>query len=120
MACKQNLAQWLSVLGLALLLLGTGCGGAETAESPVRIENFRYQALPSGTRILTGIVRNLTDQSIANLQIEIGLYDRYNRLIGTMRVAVQGLSPQGYKRFRQPLDTDQDVQGARVRSILVL
>lgn len=108
------------LLGVLLGLIMVGCGREEPAASPVQIENFRYQELPGGTRVVSGIVRNLTDQPIANLQLEIGLYDRHNRLIGTMQVPVQNIPPQGRKRFRQPLDTDQDVQGARVRSVLVL
>ncbi len=118
MTHRQILARWI---GLLLVFVMAGCGrNGERAESPVRVEHFRYQELPGGTRIVTGVVRNLTDQPITNLQLEIGLYDRHNRLIGTMQVPVQNIPPQGRKRFRQPLDTDQDVRGARVRSVLVL
>jgi hypothetical protein len=116
----QRLARWIGRLGLLLMLAVAGCGKEEPSESPVKVEDFRYQELPGGTRIVTGVVRNLTDQPIANLQLEIGLYDRHNRLIGTMQVPVQDVPPKGRKRFRQPLDTDQDVHGARVRSVLVL
>jgi len=116
----QRLARWSGRLGLLLMLVVAGCGKEEPSDSPVKVEDFRYQELPGGTRIVTGVVRNLTDQPIANLQLEIGLYDRHNRLIGTMQVPVQDVPPKGRKRFRQPLDTDQDVQGARVRSVLVL
>ena len=110
---------------LALLLLLAACGedAAETAEDsegPVDVLDFRYVQLPGGARVVTGKVHNRTTEPISNAQIQIGLYDSDNRLITTMSVLVQDIAPDHQKPFRQVVDIDEDVQGARVRGVLVL
>ncbi|CAM3315096.1 FxLYD domain-containing protein [Rhodothermus bifroesti] len=109
----------LSAVAL-LVLLSAGCSSKKTAQNPVEIQNLRYQQWSDGTRVVTGVVRNRTNQAIADLQLEVGLYDQHNRLVGTMHVLVQDIPPRGRKRFRQVVDAKENVQGVRVRSVLLL
>jgi len=104
---------------LLLVLLGSGCGREENRQSPVEVQNLRYQEWSDGTRIVTGVIRNRTDQPIASLQLEVGLYDRDNRLVGTMYILVQDIPQRGRKRFRHVVDAQKDVQGVRIRSVLM-
>jgi len=112
------------IVPILLLLLTAACGGAgEEAAEPavsVEVEDFRYVMLPGGARIVSGKVYNRTAESISNAQIQIALYDKDNLLVTTMSVLVQDIAPDQHKSFRQTVDADESVQGARVRGVLVL
>ena len=110
---------------VVLLLLLAACGGeAEEAaadpEASVEVLDFRYVQVPGGARIVSGKVHNRTTEPISNAQIQIALYDSDNRLITTMSVLVRDIEPDHRKPFRQIVDIEDDVQGARVRGVLVL
>ena len=112
------------IIALLLLLLAA-CGEdtavtVEASDGPVAVLDFRYVQLPGGARVVTGKVHNRTAESISNAQIQIALYDADNRLITTMSVLVKDIAPDHQKPFRQVVDIDDNVQGARVRGVLVL
>ncbi len=113
-----------AILLISLLLFTAACGGeaAETDEDPearVNVEDFRYVMLPGGARIVSGKLHNLTAEPI-HAQIQVALYDQDNRFVTTMSVLVRDIGPDEHKPFRQVVDADDSVQGARVRSVLVL
>ncbi len=105
-----------------ILVTLTACGGAGTnADAPnVQIEAFHFKRLPGGARVLSGTLYNPTPEPVHHAQIQVSLFDADNRRISTMMIVVDEVAPEGRKRFRRTIDSDLDVRGARVRSILVL
>ncbi|MFQ5568668.1 MAG: FxLYD domain-containing protein [Rhodothermales bacterium] len=83
------------------------------------VEDFTYSLLPGGARVVMGKLYNPTSQWIRNAQIQIGLYDGDNRLVTTMSVVVRNIEPGQFMPFRKTVDEDVDIQGAKVRSVLV-
>ena len=108
-------------LGLGLLLLAA-CGGPDAAEevedARVRIEDVRYNQLPGNVRVVSGRVRNTSSEEF-DAQVQVALYDADNQLVTTMSLLVQDVPPDSTRAFRKVLDLKEDVQGARVRSVLV-
>ncbi len=110
---------------IALLLLAAACGGdaeeaGEDPEATVNVEDFRYVLLPGGARIVKGKLHNRTAEPIRNAQIQIALYDQDNWLVTTMSVLVHDIGPGEHKPFRQVVDADDIVRGARVRGVFLL
>lgn len=124
----------MSVALVLLLLLAAGCGedssqslpsaegegdqaAADTAE--VSVENFEYSELEDGTRIFTGELYNPTSEDIEHAQIEVVLLDESNRQIDKVNLEVSDIPAGERKSFEEPLDSDVDVQQARVRTVFV-
>ena len=107
-----------------LMLLALACGEETEVESPegarVVVEEFKYSSLPGGARIVTGRLHNPTSVTIPGAQIQISLFDADNRRVSTMSVEVRDLKPGEHRAFREAVDSDQDVRGARVRSVLLM
>ena len=106
------------------LLFVAACGGGDAGgpapESRVDVEDFQFAQLPGGTRIVMGKLHNLGAEAIRNAQIQISLYDADNRLVTTMSIIVRNVEPGEHKPFREPIDADENVRGARVRSVLLM
>ncbi|QXD14118.1 FxLYD domain-containing protein [Rhodocaloribacter litoris] len=115
---RAFLGTWL----LLAALLPAACGGRGDAgaEPTVHVEDFEYLLLPGEVRVLTGRVVNPTDEPIAHAQLQVSLFDADNRRIGSMIIVVDDIPARGEKAFREVIDSDEDIRGARVRSILVL
>lgn len=106
-----------------LLGLVAGCGGnggADAESMPVQVENFRYSRLPTGERLLTGELANLTGETIHNAQIQVSLFDADNRRISSVLIDVHDLAPYGRSPFREAVDGDLRIQRARVQRVIVL
>lgn len=86
----------------------------------VKVEDVKYSLLPGGARVVTGTLFNPSDEDVKGAQIQISLFDGNNIKVSTMSVTVQNVAAGERKAFRQPVDSDLDVQGASVRSVLVL
>ena len=116
----------LRLIVLTVLLLATqACGrdsgeGGKDVEGRVEVEDFRYIRLPGGARIVMGKLHNRSAETISTAQLRIHLYDADNLLVTTMNVVVRHIGPGEHKPFRQMVDADEDVRGARVRSVLLL
>ena len=97
------------------------CQSGEAAhKASVEIEDVKYTLLPGGARIVTGTIYNPTGSPVRNAQIQISLFDGQNRRVDDMSVTVQDVPPGKRKPFRQPVESDMDIRGAKVRSVLVL
>lgn len=114
------------VLFWAVLLLFVRCSSREEdshesgKNSQIRVEALEYSLLPTGERIITGALKNETRVPISGAQIQVSLFDRTNRRIGSMSFVVRDIGPGERKAFREPVNEAEDVRGARVRSVIVL
>ena len=90
------------------------------AEERVHVEAFKYALMPGGARVLTGRLYNPTPTPVRNAQIQVSLLDANNRRISSMTIHVRDVQPGTYKAFREAVDSELDVQRARVRSIMVI
>ena len=130
----------LTPLSWIALLLLAACGGDDQATSTgtsadsaavvaqtvppldtsqVQVEDFKYTVLQGDARVLTGQVYNPTDRALTNVQIQVSLFDANNRRVSEMSIAVKDVEAGARRSFRQAVDSDVDVQGAKVRSLLV-
>ncbi len=111
------------ILLFALFFFVAACGNSnaeDSLEGRLQVEDFRFSLVPGGARLVTGDLLNTSTQHITNAQIKITLYDADNRRVADMSVTVQDLAPGEKKGFREPVDADLPVQGAKVKSVLVL
>ncbi|MEM6648234.1 MAG: FxLYD domain-containing protein [Bacteroidota bacterium] len=110
----------LTFVVLALTFIGCG-GGTDAPDEATALDvKLEYQRLPGGGRILIGTVENQSEKPIRNAQVQVSLFDANNRRVGSMSFTVKNLEPSTPVPFREPVDSDLDVRGARVRNILVL
>ena len=117
--------KYIKPLIIVLLLATQACGGdsgeeGKNAKGRVEVEDFQYVRLPGGARIVMGKLHNRSAEPIHTAQLRIHLYDADNLLVTTMNVVVRHIGPGEHKPFRQVVDADEDVRGARVRSVLIL
>lgn len=98
------------------------CQPAETNTEriPPEVEELQYSLLPGGARVITGKLYNPSSKNIRNAQVQIFLFDEKNRKVSDMSVTVKDVSPGERKSFRQPVDVDLDIRGAKVKRVLVL
>lgn len=91
--------------------------GAAPAATPIYVADLEYSRHPSGRQEVSGRLINQSDRSLRNAQVQIALYDEYNRPIDRLMVVVRGVAPGNDMAFRQTVDNEQAV-GAKVRSIM--
>ena len=113
-----------SFLSLAafLVLFVAGCSSSDGASiaSQLQVEDVQYALIPGGARIITGSVHNPTEGAVSAAQLQVSLYDENNVRISSMNITVKNIPSGESIRFREPVDTDLDVRGVKVRSVLVL
>ena len=97
----------------------TGCSG-EDAAVQLRVEDLEYQLLPGGGRVVSGTVHNDGKMQVNAAQIQISLFDDKNRRVDGMYAVVRDVPAGGSVTFREPVQSELDINGARVRSILPL
>lgn len=105
----------LAVLGFLLVSCGARRGAAD-----LRVEGLELTLHQSGARILTGTVFNDADRTVRGVQVQITLFDDKNRRVDEMFAVVRDVPARGSVDFRKAVQSDFDVQGARVRSILII
>ena len=110
-----------------LFVLASGlaaCNGSDSsspsAAAQLKVEDPALTRLEDGTRLFTAKIYNPTDQSLNRAQVQVTLLDANNRRVGTMAVEVSNIAAQDTTAFRQPVDSREDVSGARVKSVMVL
>lgn len=95
-------------------------GAASNEGQSVHVSDFRLVKTSGGQRQVMGTLHNDTGQSIGTVQVEVSLFDANNVRIETMSVTVSDIPANGDRPFKKPLPTDATVQGARVRSVLLM
>ena len=110
-----------------LFVLASGlaaCNGSDSsspsAAAQLKVEDPALTRLEDGTRLFTAKIYNPTDQSLDRAQVQVTLLDANNRRVGTMAVEVSNIAARDTTAFRQPVDSREDVSGARVKSVMVL
>ena len=108
------------VLAFGLLAIGwTACGEEEPLDSDdIVVEDFGIYQDAVGSKEVGGELHNRSDETIQRLIIRVALYDGDGVQIETMNVEIQEVPPEDYVPFSQHVDTDADVQSARVDEIL--
>lgn len=112
-------ARFAAALTFAFASFATGCGTPESDPTPV-VEDLTYRLLPGGARIISGSVHNPSGEHVQNVQVQVSLFDAANTRIGSMSILVQDIAAGERVAFRQAVDSDLDVQAARVRGIIVM
>ena len=105
---------WVLLLGLALAACQSAGGN-----SPLRVEGLELKLHPSGARFVSGTVINDSDRHITSAQVQISLFDDKNRRVDGMYAVVRDVAARDTVVFREPVQSDYDVRGARVRSVLL-
>jgi hypothetical protein len=111
--------RYFLTLAVVLPLLLTACAD-EASDPQLQVEDFQYQMLPGGARIISGKLLNNGETTVSNAQLQVSLFDADNRRVSSMIILVQDVEPGAAKSFREPIDSDLDIRGARVRSVLVM
>lgn len=112
-------ARFAFAFAFAFGCVASGCGTSESAPTPV-VEDLNYRLLPGGVRIITGSVHNPSGGHVQNVQVQVSLFDGSNTRVGSMSILVQDIAAGERVAFREVVNSDFDVQAARVRSIIVM
>ncbi len=95
-------------------------GSAASGDRAVEVVDFRLVETANGQRQIMGTLQNRGSKKISGAQIKVSLFDANNVRIETMSVTVRDIPASGEVPFKKPLTTEVAVQGARVRSVLVM
>ena len=110
--------KWIVLLVLSGLIVG--CGSSTTdSQKRVKVQNVSYMLHPGGARILTGEVKNLSSEDISIAQVEISLFDADNRKVESLNVVVRDILAGGIVSFREAVNSDFDIRGARARAVFI-
>lgn len=115
----RRLPSFVSLL-VALLALTIAACGTSGGGPALRVENLELTLHLSGARIVTGTVVNESNRAVRGAQIQITLFDDKNRRVDGMFVVARDIPANGSVDFREPVRSDYEVQGARVRSVLIV
>ena len=108
-------------LVLAIVLVVFGCNKeGETDLSQLSVEDLTYQLLPSGARIVSGIVYNPTEDTIGSVQLQVSLFDKDNVRVDGLSILIRDLEAGSRVAFREPVNSDFDVTAARVKGMIKL
>jgi hypothetical protein len=88
--------------------------------SLVTVEDLTYQLLPSGARIVSGMVNNPTDSDVGSIQVQVSLFDKDNVRVDGLSILVRDIGANSKVSFREPVDSDFDVTAARVKGMIRL
>ncbi|MEM8484593.1 MAG: FxLYD domain-containing protein [Bacteroidota bacterium] len=114
--------RYIAFCAVFVLLLVSGCQSEPEVSdaNQVQVEDVKYSLLPGGARIVSGTLFNPSEALVKGAQIQISLFDSNNIRVSSMSITVKDVPAGERKAFRQPVDTDLDIKGASVRSVLVL
>ena len=121
---RQSVPSGFTILIITSLLSGSlvsACSEETKSDSaPLDVLDLQLRVHPGGARILTGRLVNRSSDPVSVAQIQVTLFDADNRPVSGMSVVLHDIPPGDEVSFREPVDSDLDVQGARVKNILVL
>jgi len=91
-----------------------------STREPLSVNDLQLSIHPGGARILTCRLLNKSNDPVSVVQVQITLFDADNRPVSGMSVVLHDIPAGDEISFREPIDSDEDVRGARVKKILVL
>jgi len=109
----------LAVIGIISSPLLSACGSSDI-DGQFQVDDLRLTLLPSGAKIISGSVHNASQTNVPGVLVQISLFDDDNNLLTSMTIGVEDVTAGSDARFRQPIDSDLDVDRARVKKIVVL
>ncbi|MEM1043376.1 MAG: FxLYD domain-containing protein [Bacteroidota bacterium] len=111
-----------ALAAMLLLILLAGCGGEQVALD-AQVEDFRLVREEDGKQVVTGVLVNPTERTLASATVYVDLYDQPVEPgvepVEAMQVEVRGVAPGDSLRFRQTVDTRLTLSGARAARIVV-
>lgn len=129
MATRFSIHRKSSIRRIALLSIAaiwivsspllSGCGGGDV-NGQFQVDDLRLTLLPSGAKIISGSVHNASHTDVPGVLVQISLFDDDNNLLTSVTIGVEDVTAGSDARFRQPIDSDLDVDRARVKKIVVL
>lgn len=104
---------------ILLILAGSGCQGSDE-QSKLQVEDLHLTKLPSGAKIISGLVHNGSTVDVSGVLVQISLFDEQNNLLTSVTIGVENIAAGADQRFREPIDSELDVQRARVKKLVPL
>ena len=107
------------------VFIAIGCGAAvgcigRNDQPSLRVADLDYKLLPGGARIVSGTVHNDGADLVRAAQVQISLFDDKNRRVDGMHTVIRDVPPGGSVSFREPVQSEHPVSGARVKSIILI
>ena len=109
------------ILGAMLIatVLASCANPAVFDVSDLAVERLQLTSYPGGAKILTGTLVNHSELDLSVAQIQLTLFDSDNRAISSMSVVIHDVVSTDSVAFREAVDTELDITGARVKQILI-
>ncbi len=106
-------------LAVLLIALAVGCA-SDHSDTALRVEDLDFKMLPGGARFVSGTVHNDGDAPVNAAQVQISLFDEKNRRVDGMHAVIRDVPAGGSVSFREPVQSDLAINGARVKSIILM
>jgi hypothetical protein len=103
---------------VSFLVLLQACGNEVRTGSALEVEELRLVLTPHGAKVLTGALYNPTARTVDNALIQVSLFDGENALLESVSIGISDVGSDQRKAFREPLDTDLNIQRARVKKVV--
>ena len=104
---------------LAVLLIG--CGKPDADPGPqVEVRDVRLTREEGSLPYVSGVLVNVTDETIPSVQVKVHLYDADNTKVDEMIFPVLNLAPGADVAFREAVNSEAAVASARIDEVLRL
>ena len=116
MSVRFAFAGVLIALSIALV---SGCGTSDP-KTALRVEDLDFKLLPGGARFVSGTVHNDGNLPVNAAQVQISLFDDKNRRVDAMHAVIRDVPAGGSVKFREAVQSELPINGARVKSIILI
>lgn len=110
----------IALYTLILLLAASGCQNDGSTSSELEVRDFRYVQLPSGERQVMGTLENSANRAVSSAQVQVSLFNENNERIDKMHITVKDIPASDSVEFKETVNSDFDIAGARVQGIIVM
>lgn len=104
---------------LAAALIGCGEPNVDP-DTQVDVRDVRLTREEGGVPYVSGVLVNVTDETIPSVQVKVNLYDDDNTKVDEMIFPVLDLAPGAEVAFREAVNSEADVASARIDAVLRL